>query len=59
MFKEVKPTVKDFVEKQKREREQRKTDRDRQNAALRIQVIIILVIYNVRNIGGVIHQERS
>ncbi|KAM3177720.1 hypothetical protein ACTXT7_003991 [Hymenolepis weldensis] len=37
MFKEVKPTVKDFVEKQKREREQRKTDRDRQNAALRIQ----------------------
>ncbi|VDL61291.1 unnamed protein product [Hymenolepis diminuta] len=47
MFKEVKPTVKDFVEKQKREREQRKTDRDRQNAALRIQVVIIPVIYNV------------
>ncbi|VDN97627.1 unnamed protein product [Rodentolepis nana] len=37
MFKEVKPDVKAFVEKQKREREQRKTDRDRQNATLRIQ----------------------
>lgn len=41
MFSEIKPNVKDFVEKQKREREQRKTERERQCAALTIQVIFI------------------
>ncbi|KAL5970102.1 Ubiquitin-protein ligase E3B [Taenia solium] len=37
MFAEVKPNVKDFVEKQKRDREQRKSERGRRNAALCIQ----------------------
>ncbi|KAH9285980.1 Ubiquitin-protein ligase E3B [Echinococcus granulosus] len=37
MFAEVKPSVKDFVEKQKRDREQRKGERERRNAALCIQ----------------------